>query len=81
MIDTDDLAGSKNEDDLFDLYQVDNQGSESFTEYIIGMMNNYVEELKRLREEVKMLWHYADTEQMYNDGLLTVEGEMKKNNY
>jgi len=34
-------------------------------------------EVKRLREEVKMLWHYADTEQMYNDGLLTVEGEMK----
>ena len=36
-------------------------------------------EVKRLREEVKMLWHYADTEQMYNDGLLTVEGEMKRN--
>jgi hypothetical protein len=36
-----------------------------------------MEEVKRLREEVKMLWHYADTEQMYNDGLLTVEGEMK----
>ena len=34
-------------------------------------------EVKRLREEVKMLWQYVDTEQMYNDGLLTVEGEMK----
>ena len=33
-------------------------------------------EVKRLREEVKMLWQYVDTEQMYNDGLLTVEGEM-----
>ena len=36
-----------------------------------------LEEVKRLREEVKMLWQYVDTEQMYNDGLLTVEGEMK----
>lgn len=35
-----------------------------------------LEEVKRLREEVKMLWQYVDTEQMYNDGLLTVEGEM-----
>ena len=33
-------------------------------------------EVKRLREENKMLWQYVDTEQMYNDGLLTVEGEM-----
>tara|TARA_R100000030_G_scaffold61162_1_gene46146 strand:- start:267 stop:476 length:210 start_codon:yes stop_codon:yes gene_type:complete len=49
-------------DDLFDLYQVDNQGSESFTEYIIGMMNNYVEELKRLREEVNTLNEIIDTE-------------------
>ena len=36
----------------------------------------YREEIERLREEVKMLWQYVDTEQMYNDGLLTVEGEM-----
>ena len=35
-----------------------------------------LEEVKRLREEVKMLWQYVDTEQMYNDGLLTVEGEL-----
>ena len=35
-----------------------------------------LEEVKRLRKEVKMLWQYVDTEQMYNDGLLTVEGEM-----
>ena len=33
-------------------------------------------EVKRLREEVKMLWQYVDTEQMYNDRLLTVEGEL-----
>tara|TARA_R100000234_G_scaffold2053_3_gene1750 strand:- start:139 stop:396 length:258 start_codon:yes stop_codon:yes gene_type:complete len=33
-------------------------------------------EVKRLREEVKMLWQCVDTEQMYNDGLLTVEGEL-----
>ena len=49
-------------DDLFDLYQVDNQGSESFTEYIIGMMNNYVEELKRLREQFKLAYDWVDTQ-------------------
>ena len=35
-----------------------------------------LEEVIRLREEVKMLWQYVDTELMYTDGLLTVEGEM-----
>ena len=33
-------------------------------------------EVKRLREEVKMLWQYVDAELMYTDGLLTVEGEL-----
>ncbi len=33
-------------------------------------------EVKRLREQNKMLWKYVDTEHMYNDGLLTVEGEL-----
>ena len=38
-------------DDLFDRYEVDNQGFESFTDYLIQMMNNYVEEVKKLREQ------------------------------
>lgn len=33
-------------------------------------------ELKRLRKENKMLWKYVNTEWMYADGLLTVEGEL-----
>lgn len=45
---------------------------------VSGEVTKYMKEKnKRLREEVKMLWQYVDTEQMHNDGLLTVEGEMK----
>jgi len=40
------------------------------------LVSNLLAEVKRLREEVKMLWQYVDAELMYNDGLLTVEGEM-----
>ena len=34
------------------------------------------DEVERLRKENKMLRKYVDTEHMYNDGLLTIEGEM-----
>jgi hypothetical protein len=40
------------------------------------IVTHLLAEVKRLREEVKMLWQYVDTELMYTDGLLTVEGEM-----
>ena len=32
-------------------------------------------EVKRLREEHKLVWKYVHFERMYDDGLLTVEGE------
>ena len=49
-------------DDLFDRYEVDNQGFESFTDYLIQMIDNHVEEIKRLSEEVNTLNEIIDTE-------------------
>ena len=40
-------------DELFDRYEVDNQGFESFTDYLIQMINNFVEEIKQLKEMIK----------------------------
>ena len=45
-------------------------------QYVDIIADKLLAEVKRLRKENKMLWQYIDTEQMYNDGLLTVEGEM-----
>ena len=67
MIDTD----KEVKDILFNLGVEGNEYGD-LVEYISKLLA----EVKRLREEVKMLWQYVDTEQMYNDGLLTVEGEM-----
>ena len=36
-------------DFLFECYELDNQGFESFTDYLIQMINNLVEEIKRLK--------------------------------
>lgn len=40
---------------LLDRYEVDNQGFESFTDYLIQMIDNYVKDIKELRAEVKRL--------------------------
>jgi hypothetical protein len=63
MIDTDEYI------EMWDDHLLSSQGCADLTNALIA-------EVKRLREEVKMLWQYVDTELMYTDGLLTVEGEM-----
>ena len=55
-------------DDLFDRYEVDNQGFESFTDYLIQMMNNYVEEVKRLREGYKKIARDYDFNTIISQG-------------
>ena len=49
-------------DDLFECYELDNQGFESFIDYLIQMIDNHVEEIKRLSEEVNTLNEIIDTE-------------------
>jgi len=42
---------------------------------LIAAAPDLLAEVKRLREENKLVWKYVHFERMYDDGLLTVEGE------
>jgi len=84
MIDTDKYEGHNTDDKIWYQYSegitsdyTDGKGrADDADARLIADAPFLLAEVKRLREEVKMLWQYVDTEQMYNDGLLTVEGEM-----